>query len=116
MDFRSQRLELGVAPATVNKDLRQIKSALSYAVDAGLLRANPLLRWKQMMLREPDKQTRVIESNEFAKLLGSLIAPSMISGGASAHWPSGRALISTPSKTWAGGRLFLLWRSITLAT
>ena len=34
MDFRAQRLAEGVSPATVNKDLRQIKSALSYAVDA----------------------------------------------------------------------------------
>ena len=35
----------GAAPATVNKDVRQIRAAFGYAVDAGLLRANPLLRW-----------------------------------------------------------------------
>lgn len=69
MEFRSSRLNEGLSPATVNKDLRQIKSALSYAVDAGLLRANPLLRWKGLMLREPEKQVRVVEQAEFRKLL-----------------------------------------------
>jgi integrase len=69
MTLRAKRLENGAAPATVNKDLRQIRAALSYAVDAGLLRANPLLRWKGMMLREPEKQVRVVEENEFARLV-----------------------------------------------
>jgi integrase len=69
MDFRAKRLSSGLALATVNKDLRQICSALSYAVDAGLLRANPLLRWKGLMLREPQKVIRVIEEGEFAALI-----------------------------------------------
>jgi integrase len=70
MDFRAKRLnDDEVKPATVNKDLRQIKSALSYAVDAGMLRSNPLLRWKQLMLREPEKQMRIVERDEFNKLL-----------------------------------------------
>ena len=69
MDFRAKRLEKGLATATVNKDLRQIRSALSYAVDAGLLKANPLLRWKGFLLRETEKRVRVIEKAEFAKLL-----------------------------------------------
>ena len=69
MDFRAKRLDKGLATATVNKDLRQIRSALSYAVDAGLLKVNPLLRWKGFLLREPEKRVRVIEEAEFAKLL-----------------------------------------------
>lgn len=69
MQFRAKRLASGASPATVNKDRRQIKSALSYAVDAGLLRANPLLRWKGLMLREPEKTVRVVEEAEFAKLV-----------------------------------------------
>ena len=55
MAFRAVWLQAGVSPATVNKDLRQIRSALSYAMDAGLLRNNPLLRWKGLMLRETEK-------------------------------------------------------------
>ena len=77
MDFRAQRLAGGVAPATVNKDLRQIRAALSYAVDAGLLRANPLLRWRGLMLPEAEKQVRVVEENEFAKLLEACENPSL---------------------------------------
>ena len=69
MDFRAKRLEMGVAVATLNKDLRQIKSALTYAVDNGWLHMNPLCRWKDLMLREPEKRIRVIEAEEFAALL-----------------------------------------------
>jgi len=76
MDFRAKRLEAGVTPATVNKDLRQIKSALSYAVDAGMLRSNPLLRWKQLMLREPERELRVVERDEFNRLLEQCENPS----------------------------------------
>ncbi|MCP4375980.1 MAG: tyrosine-type recombinase/integrase [bacterium] len=78
MDFRAKRLnEDKVKPATVNKDLRQIKSAMSYAVDAGMLRSNPLLRWKQLMLREPEKELRVVERDEFNKLLEQCENPSL---------------------------------------
>lgn len=68
MKFRAKRMEGKVSPATANKDLRQIRSALSYAVDAGLIHENPLLRWKSLLLREPEKVVRVVEESEFAKL------------------------------------------------
>jgi len=77
MAFRAKRLAGGAAPATVNKNLREIRSALSYAMDAGLLRANPLLRWKGLMLREPEKQVRVVEEPEFDKLLGVCENPAL---------------------------------------
>ncbi|MDP6545768.1 MAG: tyrosine-type recombinase/integrase [Phycisphaerae bacterium] len=69
MDFRAMRLEEKKKPATVNKDLRQIRSALSYAVDAGLLEKNPLLGWKGLALKVPEKVVRIIEKDEFAELL-----------------------------------------------
>ena len=71
MDFRGQRVAGGVRPATVNKQLREIRSALSYAVDANLLKANPLLRWRSLLLKEPDRVIRVVEPDEFKKLLGA---------------------------------------------
>jgi integrase len=70
MSFRAKRLAADLATGTVNRDMRLIRSALSYATDGGLLRANPLLRWKGLMLRQPDKVVRVIEEVEFAKLTG----------------------------------------------
>jgi integrase len=77
MAFRAKRLAGGVAAATVNKDLRQIRAALSYAVDAGLLRANPLLRWRGLMLPEPENRVRVVEENEFAELLKACDNPTL---------------------------------------
>lgn len=75
MEFRANRLASGASAATVNKDLRQIRSALSYAVDAGLLRANPILRWRQMTIKEPEKMVRVVEEAEFTQLLASCLNP-----------------------------------------
>ena len=76
MEFREKRIGNKVSRATVNKDLRQIKSALSYAVDARWLRSNPLWRWKGMQMKEPEKRIRVIEADEFGKLLASCTLPS----------------------------------------
>ena len=78
MVFRAKRLESGVSTATVNKDLRQIRSVLSYAMDAGLLRSNPLLRWKGLMLREPEKVVRVVEEDEFIKLCNACENPLFV--------------------------------------
>ena len=75
MGFRSKRIAEGVSPATMNIALRSVKSALSYAVDCGWLRTNPLWRWKGMQLREPEKAVRVLESDEFHKLLESCPNP-----------------------------------------
>ena len=69
LDFKAKRLASGVSPATVNKDLRQIRSALSYAADAELIRANPLLRWRKLMVTEPEKAVRVIEEDEFDRIV-----------------------------------------------
>lgn len=69
MDFKAKRLDGGVRAATVNKDLRQLRAVLSYAMDADYLRSNPLLRWRGLMIKEPEKQVRVVEADEFAKLL-----------------------------------------------
>ena len=76
MSFRAERLQSGASIPTVNKDLRQVRSALSYALDAGLIRANPLLRWKGLMIREPEKSVRVVEEQEFVKLLSACENPT----------------------------------------
>lgn len=65
---KAERLDEGVSRATVNRDLRQIRSALTYALDAGWLVANPLLRWKAGAIVEPEKQIRVVEPEEFNRL------------------------------------------------
>lgn len=76
MAFRAWR-SATVSPATVNKDMRQIKSALSYAVDAKWISTNPLWRWKSMQLREPQKAVRVVEEAEFQKIIQSCENPAV---------------------------------------
>lgn len=70
MEFRAARAEL-VRTATVNRDLRQISSALGYAVDAGWLGQHPMLGWKKRFLREPEKIVRVVEPAELEQLLAA---------------------------------------------
>jgi integrase len=69
LDFRAERLDAGKSIATINKDARQIRSALSYCVDAEFLDSNPLLGWKKLELKQPEKIVRVIEPDEFQKLI-----------------------------------------------
>ena len=66
MDFRAKRPGEGPAPAAANKDLRQGCSALSYAVGARLLGVDCLLRWEELVGREPQRVVRVIGGGEFA--------------------------------------------------
>lgn len=68
--YRAKRLGKGLSPATVNGDLRTIKSALSYAADIGWIAVNPLLRWKGLFIVEPEQMVRVVEHAEFDRLIG----------------------------------------------
>lgn len=77
MDFKAKRLAAGMSPATVNKATREIRSALSYAENAGLVRTNLLLRWKGLLLRVPDKVVRVVEEAEFAALVKATEIPGL---------------------------------------
>ncbi len=80
MDFRAKLLAGGAAVATVNKHVRSVRSALSYAVEGDgsgpWLRYNPLLRWKGGRLTEPEKRIRVVEPAEFAKLVAEEACPN----------------------------------------
>lgn len=67
MAFRAARLA-EVATPTANKDLRQIKSALTYAVDAQWIATNPAWRWRGMLTPEPQREIRVVEPAEFEQL------------------------------------------------
>lgn len=68
MTHRAGLLER-LAPATVNKELRQIKSALTYAVDAQWITTNPAWRWRGMLTTEPEREIRVVDPGEFQQLL-----------------------------------------------
>ncbi len=70
MTYRAKRLS-EVAPATTAKDLRQIKSALSYAADAEWIKTNPAWRWRGMAITIPQKEIRIVEPSEFQQLVSA---------------------------------------------
>jgi integrase len=47
-EFKAKRLNAGISPATVNRDMDRLKAALSQAVEWKLLTANPLLGIKRI--------------------------------------------------------------------
>lgn len=75
--YRAARLAQHAAPATVNKELREISSALSLAVDAGRLDHNPLLHWARGKLQEPQRRIRVIEPHELEALIAAARSPGL---------------------------------------
>ena len=70
--FRAARIADGVSPATVNKCLRTLQSALERAVQRGYLTGNPFKEpgvRKSLFLREPEPVPTVLEPAEFAEVL-----------------------------------------------
>ncbi len=67
MTWRAER-NSRLAVATVNSGLAALKSALSYAVDAEWAKNNVALRWRGMMITEPQRQLRIVELEEFEAL------------------------------------------------
>lgn len=69
MALRAKLMDLGLRAATVNKEIRHLRGAVSLAVDAGWIDHNPLLRWKRAMMAEPEKRVRVVTAGEFELLV-----------------------------------------------
>ena len=65
--FRSKRLEAGIKPSTVNRNLAVLRRALNVAVDWDLLRENPARRLKPY--RENNQRLRFLTQGEVARLL-----------------------------------------------
>lgn len=77
IDFRAKRLAEKVTVGTVNKAMRQIKAALTYAVDAGWLHSNPLKTWKKMQIPEADPVVTVVEPEQLLAIIDKMIDPPM---------------------------------------
>jgi integrase len=54
--WRSKRLSNGIKPSTVNRDINILRSALSKAIDWGLIKSNPLSTFKPL---KTDKSAKV---------------------------------------------------------
>jgi integrase len=69
-DFADQRLRDGLAPATVNRDLRHLKAALRWAQRRGLIAAAP--DFHGLFVREPRKHPTVIPEEDFLRLVKAI--------------------------------------------
>ena len=69
--WRAGRLKAKRTPATANRDLAALKSALARAAEWGLLPENPLARLK-MAKEDPSAKVRYLEHDEEARLRSAL--------------------------------------------
>lgn len=69
--FKAARLKAGKHPATVNRDLDRLKSALSTAVSWDLLQVNPLLGVKRIK-RDIEERVRYLSPKEELRLRAAL--------------------------------------------
>lgn len=67
--YKRQRLDAGMSPVTINKEVKLLKMILKQAHDNGILMSNPLRTVR--FLREPDHRQRVLTSEEEARLIAA---------------------------------------------
>ena len=67
--FRKIQLATGLAARTINKRIRGIKSALSYAVRAEIIPSNKLFGPHRLLLREEEGVMRILEVGEVKVLM-----------------------------------------------
>jgi len=72
-NWRSRRLSDGKDPATVNRDLATLRTAFSWALDQGLIKANPMAKIKPLKLDKSPK-VRYLNEQEERRLLDALEA------------------------------------------
>ena len=71
--WRSARLKAGTSPATVNRDINDLRGCLSRAVEWGLLEAHPLSRVKSLKV-DTSSHVRYLSAEEDARLRAALAA------------------------------------------
>jgi len=74
-DFADWRLNEGKAVATVNRDLRQLRAALRWAMRRGYLVSVP--DFKEVFIREDRKQPVVMPEQDFVAIVKSLRNPDL---------------------------------------
>lgn len=71
VNWRSRRLSDGKDPATVNRDLGTLRTAFSWAVEQGLIKANPMQKIKPLKL-DKNPNVRYLDEQEERRLLDAL--------------------------------------------
>ena len=70
-NWRSRQLTAGKTPATVNRDLAALRTVFSWALDQGLIKANPMARIKPLKL-DASPNVRYLDDAEERRLLDAL--------------------------------------------
>ncbi len=73
-DWRTARLNAGVKPATVNRDVAALSSVLSAAAGAGIIPRNPIARELKPLKVDRNARCRYLRPDEFARLMEALEA------------------------------------------
>jgi integrase/recombinase XerD len=72
-EYQEKRGKEGVTEASVNRDIAAVKSMLSWVVDVGVIKHNPLIRFK--MLREQEKSFHVLTPDEVDAIIERQFSP-----------------------------------------
>lgn len=83
-DFRNARLAGGAAPATANRDLRHVRTALRWAYRREYLNRVP--DFTGLMVRLDDKQPAIIPEEDFRAIVAALRNPELVLRRATAGW------------------------------
>ncbi len=101
--FRLRELKQGVAPASVNRYLVDIKAALQKAVDWDLIPAHPLARLKPLKI-DKSSVTRYLSPAEEERLYGAM--------SASEPWLQGIVVVALNTGLRKGELLSLTWGDV----
>jgi len=107
-DWRTVRLNAGVKPATVNRDVAALSSVLSAAAAAGIIPRNPVARELKPLKVDRNARCRYLKPDELARLMEAMKARDrkMAEKRASANaWRKGRGYPLLPSLKSYGDHL-----------
>ena len=83
-DFANARLKEGVAPATVNRDLRHVRAAMKWAKRRGMVTEIP--EFGNVFIKEHRKKPTIIPQEDFMAMIVAIRSPDLILTMRSADW------------------------------
>lgn len=113
-DFASTRLKRGIAPATVNKDLRHVRAALRWAELREYLSKAPSFRG--VFVRDVRKVPVTIPTEDFQAIILALRSPELQLTRRPAEWWRVFLYVSYYLGLRRGEALTLAWSQVNLAT
>ena len=109
-DFAAARLANGIAPATVNRDLRHVKAALNWAVRRGFLEKAP--DFHGVAVREPKKKPTVMPEGDFLALVNAAESQPCVTKRRSGNWWRTFLYVGYYLGLRRGELLALSWRDV----